>query len=230
MDWIGPGHPLLIEILRTFVFVPRHSIEQRHGWLVRLLVVATVAVSSRRMVPTESFARSAGTQQAHDQYGYPYPNAPDCDEGATLNGCVVDAWRFYQGQCTSWVAYRLNQLNGVGFSNSYRQPSGQRWGDATQWGMQPSARGSRSTWPSGFIHVADRPVNNGNSPHGSFDAAGGLTRDTIRVAGWAIDNDSRRAPSRSTSTWTARPGRGRGARSAGLPPSRRRRRRQPGCR
>ena len=29
---------------------------------------------------------------------------------------MPDQWDFYQGQCTSWVAYRLNQLNGIAFT------------------------------------------------------------------------------------------------------------------
>ena len=43
----------------------------------------------------------------------------------------MDSWDFYQGQCTSWVAYRLNELNGVAFNDSF---DGQHWGDATNWG------------------------------------------------------------------------------------------------
>ncbi len=74
---------------------------------------------------------SAGPVAANQQYGYPYPGAPDCNENTGAN-CVADTWRFYQGQCTSWVAYRLNQLNGFSFANSY----GGRglWGDASNWG------------------------------------------------------------------------------------------------
>lgn len=81
---------------------------------------------------------SPGTQQASATYGYPYPNAPDCTEVGSDNGCVIDAWRFYQGQCTSWVAYRLNQRSGVPFSNSY---AGRHWGNASNWGGAARAAG-----------------------------------------------------------------------------------------
>ena len=48
--------------------------------------------------------------------------------------CVADKWYFYRGQCTSWLAYRLSQLNGFAFSNYY---GGQgRWGNADNWGPQ----------------------------------------------------------------------------------------------
>ena len=47
---------------------------------------------------------------------------------------MADKWAFYRGQCTSWVAYRLNELNGTAFTNSY---GGQGpWGDAVNWGPQ----------------------------------------------------------------------------------------------
>jgi surface antigen len=77
-------------------------------------------------------------------YGYPYPNAPDCDELTGAN-CVPDQWGFVQGQCHSWVAYRLNELNAAElqgtFNDTYLQPSGQEWGDAWHWGTAAGAAG-----------------------------------------------------------------------------------------
>ncbi|HWC47779.1 MAG TPA: CHAP domain-containing protein [Solirubrobacterales bacterium] len=78
---------------------------------------------------------TSGPVAAHDSYGYPYPNASQCTAGGA---CVTDAWLFYQGQCTSWVAYRLNQLNGFVFNNHY---GGRQWGDASKWGNTASAEG-----------------------------------------------------------------------------------------
>lgn len=72
-----------------------------------------------------------GTNQAHDAYGYPWPAAPDCDESTVgTGGCVNDGVGFFQGQCTSWVAFRLGQRNGLAFSNWY---AGIHWGDARDW-------------------------------------------------------------------------------------------------
>ncbi len=74
---------------------------------------------------------ATGPRQAAAQYGYPYASPPACTDGGA---CVADQWLFYRGQCTSWLAYRLNQLNGFAFSNYY---GGQgRWGNADNWGPQ----------------------------------------------------------------------------------------------
>jgi hypothetical protein len=74
---------------------------------------------------------SPGTIEANGKYGYAWPLAPDCDESpVTDSGCVNDGRGFFQGQCTSWVAHRLSQLNGISFSNWY---AGRHWGDADQW-------------------------------------------------------------------------------------------------
>ncbi|HYH34359.1 MAG TPA: CHAP domain-containing protein [Nocardioides sp.] len=72
-----------------------------------------------------------GTNLAHDSYGYPWPAAPDCDESDVgAGGCVNDGLGFFQGQCTSWVAYRLGQRNGLAFSNWF---GGRHWGNASEW-------------------------------------------------------------------------------------------------
>ncbi len=78
----------------------------------------------------EPIVGAPGTHQAHDTYGYPWPEAPDCDEGSVIAGCVNDGLGFFQGQCTSWVAFRLGQRNGLGFSNWY---TGRHWGNASEW-------------------------------------------------------------------------------------------------
>jgi surface antigen len=97
---------------------------------------ALLAVSAIALLFAPPAPAASGTQLASSQYGYPYPNAPDCPEtGASSRGCVLDSWNFYQGQCTSWVAYRLNQRSHVSFRNDFR---GQHFGSAYNWG--PAAR------------------------------------------------------------------------------------------
>lgn len=71
----------------------------------------------------------AGTISPAIAASYPYPNAPDCNEYGP-GGCVADQWNFYQGQCTSWVAWKLNTVNGVAFTNRYR---GAAFGNASTW-------------------------------------------------------------------------------------------------
>ena len=80
--------------------------------------------------PEEPFV-SPGTIEANASYGYPWATAPDCDESPVTNdGCIDDGRGFFQGQCTSWVAHRLSQLNGISFTNWYK---GRHWGDADRW-------------------------------------------------------------------------------------------------
>lgn len=72
-----------------------------------------------------------GTNLAHDSYGYAWPAAPDCDESDVgTGGCVNDGRGFFQGQCTSWVAHRVSQRNGISFTNWY---DGVHWGNAVDW-------------------------------------------------------------------------------------------------
>jgi surface antigen len=69
-----------------------------------------------------------GPGAADTYYGYPYSDPPACTDGGA---CKADKWSFYQGQCTSWVAYRLNQRNGFGFTDSYGAKGA--WGNAVNW-------------------------------------------------------------------------------------------------
>ncbi len=112
---------------------------------------------------------TTGPAAAATYYGYLYPDAPVCG-----SQCVADQWSFIQGQCTSWVAYRLNQLNGFAFSNSFGGNG--NWGNAMNWGPQaqslkiavngtPTA-GSVAWWPDSNAHVGGHVayVEKVNSP------------------------------------------------------------------
>lgn len=135
----------------------------------------------------------AGTRAAARVYGYPYPHPPACTNGGK---CVADKWSFYRGQCTSWVAYRLNQRAGVAFTNQY---GGQgRWGDAVRWGPKAKKLGIKvNTTPTvGAIawYSATKPAPDGhvayvekvNSPTSfvmsemNYDADNGFWVHTIR--------------------------------------------------
>jgi len=97
----------------------------------RALLGATVALLALFLVSSGALG-ARGTRVAKRSYGYPYRNAPDCPEfGPSSRGCVLDRWSFYQGQCTSWVAYRLNQRSKLPFKNDFK---GQHFGSATNWG------------------------------------------------------------------------------------------------
>ncbi len=62
----------------------------------------------------------------YDDHGYPYNVVSGCQT------CYQDANRFCQNNCTSYVAYMLNNY-GIPFNNNYRLSSGDRWGNAGRW-------------------------------------------------------------------------------------------------
>jgi surface antigen len=51
---------------------------------------------------------------------------------------LVDPWLFYNRECTSWVAWRLNSENQVDFYNYWK---GEHWGDASHWKAAAVAAG-----------------------------------------------------------------------------------------
>ncbi|HET8560181.1 MAG TPA: CHAP domain-containing protein [Marmoricola sp.] len=82
---------------------------------------------------------------------------------------LVDPWLFYNRECTSWVAWRLNHDNwGLSYSSKYKfwnYYKGQHWGNAGHWATAAKAAGIRvdnrpavgsvAYWLSGqFGHVA----------------------------------------------------------------------------
>jgi surface antigen len=139
-----------------------------------------------------TWSRTSGPSAASKYFGYPYPNAPACSDGGK---CVTDKWNFYEGQCTSWVAYRLNELNGIAFTNQYRGNG--IWGDASSWGQHAKSLGipvngtpsvGSVAWYS-FGHVAY--VDQVNSPTSvvisemNYDYDNGFRVRTITTSsGW----------------------------------------------
>ncbi|HLL47386.1 MAG TPA: CHAP domain-containing protein, partial [Longimicrobiaceae bacterium] len=69
---------------------------------------------------------------------YPYVNDPAVFDP---NGCWADPWAFCKRNCTSFVAWRLRQVNGVPFTNTYRTTYPDRWGNASNWGSQAQKSG-----------------------------------------------------------------------------------------
>lgn len=118
------------------------------------ILLATVMASS---VLSIGVIPAAAAQIADANVGgddYPYHVAP--------NVYYVDRWNFYQGECVSFCAWRLNNNNGVGFSNWY---GGAHWGNGGHWddaarslGIRVDrtpAKGAIAYWDSGaYGHVA----------------------------------------------------------------------------
>jgi surface antigen len=132
---------------------------------ITLGLILTVALGASAFAPVSASASPSTTATyncfnpdhpsvcptfASNKYRYPYPSATDCQEESKYNtGCTVDKWNFFEGQCTSWVAYRLNRLSWDSpnatspnpsktdpFTNQYKNPPssvGGKWGPADHW-------------------------------------------------------------------------------------------------
>ena len=83
---------------------------------------------------------------------------------------VVDPWGFYNRECTSFVAWRLNNDNGVAFKDRMTGPNGQvgTWGNAYQWSGNAvaigyafngtPAAGSVAQWAPGRRKLIQAPL------------------------------------------------------------------------
>lgn len=69
---------------------------------------------------TALYAANAGNS------GYPY--------NVAAGTYIADKWNFYQCECTSFVAYCLNEKNGFSFWNTmYGSTADKKWGNANHW-------------------------------------------------------------------------------------------------
>ncbi len=90
---------------------------------------------------------------------YDIDNYPDeyknMDYWYCYNNAIADKWNFVVKQCTSFVAFRLNEVNGVPFGNSY---GGVRWGDARNWKAAAISRGIKvdMTPAKGSVYWVDK--------------------------------------------------------------------------
>jgi surface antigen len=101
-------------------------------------VVLCLEVRDWRRASAAAQTPRTGPEIAADSYGYPYPAAPDCDEAGDT--CPDDVFGMWQGQCTSWVAFRLNTVEGIAFNDHF---GGLHWGHARRWGLAALALGMR---------------------------------------------------------------------------------------
>lgn len=134
----------------------------------RLAAAVIVAVGCVAASPAAADVVVRGPSVTAGDLGYPYPHAPDCDETSGAH-CVKDQWGFVQGQCHSWVAYRLNELNadvldGATFDDDYLMTAGHEWGNPSNWDTaapavgiavdSTPALGSVAWWADDGAHVA----------------------------------------------------------------------------
>jgi surface antigen len=90
--------------------------------------------------------------------GYPHDNEPSCATG----DCTPDPWGFFYRECTSFVAWKINDLDpNIGFSNYMNNG---HWGNANHWDDNAKFLGysvdsvptvnSIAQWNGGLGHVA----------------------------------------------------------------------------
>jgi surface antigen len=100
----------------------RASLTRRAGFVLLLGLLTAVAP----LLHPESVSAASGV----DDYPSRLKNAP--------KDSLVDPWQFYNRECTSFVAWRLNSENGVAFTDYWQ---GQHWGNASNWRNAATALG-----------------------------------------------------------------------------------------
>lgn len=99
--------------------------------LTGLFAVAAMLLSIQTSVsasePATATAVSEEIPSEKTAYGDDYPAEY---KNAAIDS-VIDRWRFYNRECTSFTAWCLNSRNKIDFSNRY---GGIRWGHAKDWG------------------------------------------------------------------------------------------------
>jgi surface antigen len=86
-------------------------------------VEPTFDLSTPDLPSSEVFARS----------GDDYPYKTSCNTAHD-----IDPWNFYKCECTSFVAWRINDVLGIKFTNQYK---GKHWGNAELWDNAARASG-----------------------------------------------------------------------------------------
>ncbi|MGN6723429.1 MAG: CHAP domain-containing protein [Marmoricola sp.] len=95
----------------------------------RMVAVASVAVCMALLGGLVSSVPVSATPLTNDYPAYLRAQPRDA---------LVDPWYFYSRECTSFVAWRLNNDNHLPFSNSW---GGVHWGNAYQWAAAARALG-----------------------------------------------------------------------------------------
>lgn len=122
---------------------------------LRILIAFLVLVTTLGGALTGT-ARSAFAATYHA--GYEETATGNSNDG-NLSDCDADQWNFCRRNCTSFVAYKLNQA-GVPFHNNYKNV---KWGDGRNWDDAARAVGipTGSTPKVGAVAYWNEPYANG---------------------------------------------------------------------
>ncbi len=109
---------------------------------------------------------------AYAENGYPYSVKPGV--------YYADKWGFYQCECTSYCAFKLNEVNGIYFHNTASH--GERWGNAGNWDDFARSKGItvNSTPAVGSIFYND-PYTGGAGSAGHVAWVSAVNGDYVSV-------------------------------------------------
>ncbi|ALG10892.1 CHAP domain-containing protein [Kibdelosporangium phytohabitans] len=106
------------------------------------------------------------------------------------NTGVVDRWLMFSGQCTSWVAWRMEQLNGYFHNYGWRNGIQGHWGDAHQWDDNATRLGYRVDRTPKVGAIAHWNANSGGASglgHVAYISAVNGTIVTVQEYNWNVD-------------------------------------------
>jgi surface antigen len=142
--------------------------------LMLSLAVVAVPQQARATIGTNDYPYASGWCHTWNGMHNTPPTTPSTSNCTNQN---VDSWGFLEGECTSFVAWRINTDDKYPFTNNM---GGGHWGSAYQWKDNDAALGYSHTttpaigsvawWPKGgyhpFGHVAyvDSVTYSGTTP------------------------------------------------------------------
>lgn len=97
------------------------------GLFAAAAMLLSIQIPVSASEPAETAEASEEIPSETAAYGDDYPEEY---KNAAIDS-VIDRWRFYNRECTSFTAWCLNSRNKIDFSNRY---GGIRWGHAKNWG------------------------------------------------------------------------------------------------
>jgi len=120
--------------------------------------------------------------------------ANDYPYKASCPGSGVDPWNFYKCQCTSFVAWRINDRLGKKFTNQYK---GEHFGNANTWDTAARAAGVTINQTPKVNSVAQS--NGGTYGHVAWVTAVDGSQVTIEEYNWAnAENYGKRTVAKGT--------------------------------
>ncbi|SCG34869.1 CHAP domain-containing protein [Micromonospora coxensis] len=128
--------------------------------------------------PVEGECPATGRRPTGDDY--PYRGNPN----------IVDRWAMYSGQCTSFVAWRMEQLQGYFHNNGWRNGIAGHWGNAHEWNDNAVRLGYRVDRTPRVGAIAQfEPYAGGASSLGHVAYIAGVSADgttvTLQEYNWA---------------------------------------------